>query len=85
MRCDRCRVEAPALKTCRWRSRPGPTFALCDPCYGPLAAAVWIVPGPVPCFGACRGCGSWFSVRELAERTGGGKQGAPSGICPDCA
>jgi hypothetical protein len=84
MRCDRCGAVAPALKTCRWRSGVGRPFALCDPCYAPLAAAVWIVPGPVPCFGACRACGSWVSVRELGEASGGGRRGAPSGICGGC-
>jgi hypothetical protein len=50
-----------------------------------MRGAVWVVPGPVACFGSCTRCGSWHSVRDLAERAGGGKQGAPSGICTRCA
>ena len=80
--------EAPrplALKTCCWRTGAGHTFALCDPCYTPLAAAVWIVPGSSAVFGSCRSCGSWFSLWELRERSAGGKAGAPSGLCERCA
>jgi hypothetical protein len=85
MICTRCGVSAPALKTCRWRAGAKRVFALCDECHAGIAGAVWIVPGSAPCFGTCRGCGEWVSVRDLAERTGGGRQGAPSGICCHCA
>ncbi len=84
MRCEKCGAAAPVLKTCRLRAGPGPAFALCDPCYAPLAEAVWIVPGPLVCFGTCRSCGSWFSVRELSEVSGGGRRDAPSGVCERC-
>lgn len=87
MICDRCGVAAPALKTVRWRSlgsASGRPFALCDACHAPLVSVVWIVPGSVPCFGTCRGCGAWASVRALSSVTGGGLRGAPSGICPEC-
>jgi hypothetical protein len=85
VRCDSCGFEAAVLKSCRWRVVGEQTFVLCDSCHAPIAAVVWIVPGPGPCFGTCRGCGSWFSVRNLAERALGGKYNAPSGICPGCA
>jgi hypothetical protein len=50
------------------------------------AGAVWIVPGPHVVFGVCRGCGGWFSLRDLFEGTGGGgKWGSSTGVCQDCA
>ncbi len=85
MRCDRCGHTAPALKTVCWRRDHQTRFALCDSCWEPLAAAVWVIPGLAACFGTCRGCAEWFSVRELEDRTGGGKRDAPSGICARCA
>ena len=87
MVCARCGAAAPALKTCRWRKRAegGRTFALCDGCHAPIAGAVWIVPGPVICFGTCRRCAEWFPVGVLSERAVGGKWDAPSGLCRTCA
>ncbi len=85
--CDGCGLEAAALKTVRPRARPfrsGASFVRCDPCWRPVAGRVWVVPGRVICFGGCRGCGEWFSVRDLAERRGGGRHDAPTGICPGC-
>jgi hypothetical protein len=84
VRCATCGHEEAALKTVRPRSG-GASFVLCDRHWQPVAGRVWIVPGPGPCFGTCRRCGSWFALRELADRTGGGRQGAPTGICPACA
>lgn len=83
--CRFCGATAPVLKTVRWRSGAGrPAFALCDPCYGPLASILWIIPGPVPAFGTCRSCGTWVSVNPLRKRAGGGRQGAPTGLCGGC-
>ena len=59
-------------------------WPLCSGCYGAVAGEVLIVPGPVYCFGTCRGCGEWFSVRDLSEKTGGGRYSSPSGTCPAC-
>jgi len=84
MRCEMCGAEAPVLKTCRWRSGSDRSFTLCDACYAGVSEAVWIVPGAVTCFGTCRRCGSWVSMRELSEITGGSRRGAPSGICRQC-
>ncbi len=84
VRCEACATSAPALKTCKWRSGGARRFVLCDSCWEPISGAVWIVPGPGAVFGTCRGCGSWHSLRDLAERALGGKYNAPSGICADC-
>jgi hypothetical protein len=86
VRCDRCGLEAPVLKTCRWRTGGERSFALCSGCHAPISGAVWIVPGPVPAHGFCPGCSNWFPVGELSElRSSGHKWDAPSGVCPGCA
>ena len=86
MRCDRCAAAAPVLKTLRWRDRNGCPFVLCDPCWLPISSAVWIVPGPVVCFGRCSGCGEWVSVRALEDLKpgGAGRGDAPGGTCTLC-
>jgi hypothetical protein len=84
VRCSACGIYAPALKTCRRRTEER-TFVLRDACWLPIRDSVRVVPGPVACFGTCFRCGGWFSLRDLCERTGGGKQGAPSGRCLSCA
>lgn len=85
MICSECGAEAPALKTVYWREDPDEEeYALCDPCWLPVAGEVWIVPGLAHCFGTCHGCGEWFSVRELVDLAGVGKYDAPSGICQTC-
>ncbi len=42
-------------------------WPLCDGCYGEVADEVLLVADPAYCFGTCRACGEWFSVRELSE------------------
>ena len=59
-------------------------WPLCDGCYGEVADEVMIVAGPAYCFGTCRLCGEWFSVRELSETAGGGRYSSPIGTCPAC-
>ncbi len=87
MICSECGVVLPAMKTVYWRDDEYvEEYALCDSCYEEVASEVWVVPGVVPCFGRCSGCGEWFSVRELSElRMAGWKWDAPSGLCPSCA
>ncbi len=80
MRCYRCGVAAPTLKTVRRRTGGERLRSCCDSCWPEIAEAVWVVPGPVACAGSCKRCGSWVSVRELRERAGGGKWDAPSAI-----
>ena len=85
VRCEGCGAEAPALKTLRWKhSSSQRGFSLCDPCYSGVAGEVWIVRGPVPCWGQCRSCSEWFSVNELEDRVGGGRWDSPTGVCPGC-
>ncbi len=83
MECEGCGASAPSLKTVRWRKGER-RFALCDPCWIPLAGSLWVVGGPVPVHGKCRGCAHWFSLRDLSEIRPGGKWDAPSGLCLGC-
>ncbi len=84
MVCCSCGCEAASLPTVRWRSGER-RFTLCPVCLDrPLRSFVWIVVGPVPVHGKCRGCSHWFSLRDLAEQRPGGKWDAPSGLCQGC-
>ncbi len=60
-------------------------WPLCPDCHGEVAGEVLIIPGSVPCFGTCKGCSDWFSLRDLADAKPGGRRSAPSGICPSCS
>jgi hypothetical protein len=73
------------MKTVRPRSGGASPFPLCNRCYPALARWVWIVPGPLACFGTCSRCGSWVSVRDLADAKPGGRQSAPTGRCQACS
>jgi len=84
VRCGGCDVEATALKTVVCRAARERRGVLCDPCWLPLRDRLWIVPGPVACFGKCRKCGEWFSVKELADLKSGGGHGAWLGKCRMC-
>ncbi len=84
MICEGCGYSAAALKTCRWKTGER-RFVLCDPCWEPVAASLWVVAGSAPAHGRCRDCGGWSSVRELAGISQGGKWDAPSGLCPGCS
>jgi hypothetical protein len=83
VRCDKCGHEEVALKTCRRRNGEA-TGVLCNSCWEPVRHLVWIVPGPVACFGRCSGCSRWFDVRELVDRKPGGGHGAWIGTCEGC-
>jgi hypothetical protein len=88
MRCSECGAEAPVMKTVYWPEEgdDAEEWPLCDGCYAEVAHEVLIVAGPAYCFGTCRRCEEWFSVKELTElRPAGWKWGAPSGLCPECA
>jgi hypothetical protein len=85
VRCEGCGAEAPVLKTVKWRGGER-HFALCDPCWEPIASGLWVVPGRVPAHGYCPSCSGWFPVGELSElRPAGYKWDAPSGLCQNCA
>ncbi len=84
MTCSECGHEERSMKT-TYRPDDGDEHALCERCYGEVAGEVLIVPGPAYCFGTCRECGGWFSVRDLSERTGGGRYSSPVGLCRGCS
>ena len=81
-----CGLTAPALKTVRWRrGAERRKFVLCDECYAPLSASLWIVRGHHDVFGKCEGCGSWFSLRDFALIRPGRKKSDFGGVCRNCA
>ena len=84
MICEGCGTSAPALKTVRWRTGER-RFCLCDDCWEPVWESVWIVVGPTPVFGKCRGCSHWFSLRDLSGRRPGGRWDSLEGLCLACA
>jgi hypothetical protein len=89
MRCEGCGLEAQALKTVRWR-RGKHRFVLCDRCYAPHSASLWIVPAPFVITSRCDSCGRYCSLGELdpaTSRPGGyGKRDLVStGLCRSCA
>jgi hypothetical protein len=81
--CDRCGATG-WLKTCRWRDGGEQTFVLCDGCHGPLAGAVWIIPGPLTVTAQCSGCGLYRNPSEMAELRGLARE-RHVGVCPGCA
>ena len=85
MRCDGCGVEALVLKSVVCRADREHRGVLCDPCWEPLRNRLWIVPGPVACFGRCGSCSEWFRVGELTDLKPGGGHGAWVGTCGECA
>ena len=88
MLCAGCGHEATALKTVRWLNGDrghGRHWACCDPCWAEVRDAVWIIPGPIICFGTCHQCGEWVSVRDLRDAKPGGRRSAPAGRCRGCA
>lgn len=84
MRCDGCGIEADALKTCRCRADREGRGVLCTGCWEPLRELVWIIAGPIACFGTCRTCEEWVSINDLRDAVPGGRRSAPSGTCPRC-
>jgi hypothetical protein len=88
VRCEGCGFSAPALKTVRWRGAER-RFVLCDPCYAPLAASLWIVAGGFTVTSKCDRCGRFCHPLELdpdTSRPGGhGKRDLVStGVCRSC-
>jgi hypothetical protein len=85
--CSECGTEEPAMPTVYWPEEgdEAEEWPLCPDCHGEVAGEVLIVPGPAYCFGTCRECGGWFSVRDLSERTGGGRYSSPVGLCRGCS
>lgn len=58
---------------------------MCDGCWHPISHLVWVVLGPVACFGKCVSCGEWESARKLVGLKPGGRRDAWIGTCGRCA
>jgi hypothetical protein len=88
--CSGCGHEAPTLKSCRWRKGGKRVFALCDPCYAPLSASLWIVPAPFTITSRCDCCHRYVRPDELdpaTSRPGGHSKRDlhSSGLCVRCS
>ncbi len=71
------------IKICR--APDGSRLRVCDPCYGPKASELVIVPGDRVVTARCDRCGVYANPREFAEVRPGGRHGAFSGTCGPCA
>jgi hypothetical protein len=71
------------IKTCR--ARDGTRLRLCDPCYEVLARWFMIVPGDWVAAARCDHCGRYGHPRDFRDASPGGRKGAFSGTCPECA
>jgi hypothetical protein len=83
MVCEGCGVEALLMKTCRRRDGEG-TGVLCDPCYGPLAGSVWIIPGQEIAAAKCDRCSRWIHPNDMIELRRGAKWDGYGGVCQEC-
>lgn len=87
MVCESCGVERLAMKTVRWRTGKR-RFVLCDECWEPLAASLWIVPGDFSITARCDRCRDYLNPSELVTITPGGatkRDIIASGVCRDCS
>lgn len=83
MSCAFCGGGDRWIKTCR--TRDGSRIRVCDPCWQVLSPWLIIVPGNYVVTARCDGCGAYFSPREMAEFSSGGRYNAYSGTCRACA
>lgn len=67
MRCSECGAKHIVMKTVYWREEgdEAERSFLCPGCYEEVADEVMIVPGPVYCFGTCRGWSALVPQRDL--------------------
>ena len=83
MSCELCGEGDEWIKTCL---TPEETRLLvCDLCYEENSSVLMIVPGDRVVAARCGGCGQYGNPREFAEVRLGGRKGAYSGTCPECA
>jgi hypothetical protein len=83
MPCELCGGGDGWLKTCL--TPEGSRVIVCDGCYGENASELTIVPGGRVVAARCEGCGRYGNPREFAEVRLGGRKGAYSGKCAECA
>ena len=83
MACELCGGGDLWIKTCL--TPEGSRLLVCDPCHVEYAAELTIVPGRLVVTARCDACGIYGNPREFSGVRLGGRKGAYSGTCPECA
>jgi len=81
--CELCGGGDMWIKTCLTPS--GSRLVVCDRCYGEHRAELTIVPGDRLVTARCDVCGAYGNPRGFSGVRLGGRKGAYSGICRECA
>ncbi len=82
MTCAFCGEGDGWIKTCRTN---GSRLRVCDPCWEVLGSWLVIVPHDAVVTARCDGCGGYFTPREMAVVSSGGRYNAYAGKCGMCA
>ena len=83
MSCELCGGGYEWIKTCL--TPEGSRIMICEECYGEHSSELTIVPGDRVVAARCESCGRYGHPREFGEVRLGGRKGAYSGRCPECA
>jgi hypothetical protein len=83
MSCAFCGEGDKWIKTCL--SVDDSHIRVCDSCWDVLRPWLMIVSGDEVVTARCKGCGSYFNPRYMAEFSPGGRYNAYSGTCEACA
>ncbi len=83
MSCELCGGGDSWIKTCL--TPEGSRLLVCDSCHGEHTAELTVVPGLLVVTARCDLCGAYGNPREFSGVRLGGRKGAYSGMCPECA
>ncbi len=83
MACELCGGGDLWIKTCLTHSES--RLLVCDLCYGEHEAELKIVPGDRVVAARCGSCGAYGNPRGFSGLRLGGRKGAYSGTCGECA
>lgn len=83
MACELCGGGDLWIKTCL--TAEGSRLLVCDPCHGEHEGELTIVPGDKVVTARCDLCGRYGNPRRFTGVRLGGRKGAYSGTCPECA
>jgi hypothetical protein len=83
MACDLCGGGDRWIKTCL--APRGTRLLVCDDCYADRASELVIIPGDWVVIARCERCGIYGNPREFSDVVLGGRHGALSGTCGECA
>ena len=83
MACELCGGGDLWIKTCLTPS--GSSLLVCDSCHGEHAEELTVVPGRLVVTARCDQCGTYGNPRDFSGVRLGGRKGAYSGTCAECA